>query len=207
VIDRIRAVGLAIGSLWLILVGGTFDVALLLMVATPAARLMSAAVAVIAVGLLAWSADAVARTLRISPQMSAVIPPRPQIRRYFIGTAVAEVVAIGGTTYLCLATGRMAWIGPLSILIVGLHFFPLAAAFRVPRYHVLGAAFCLASLGTIVAVPPAAHIGSALAWFAVPGMASAAWAVATGVAGLLELRRLAAHPYRFLAHIPTGATL
>ncbi len=201
-IDLIRAVGLAIGSLWLIVVGGVFGTVLLFVMATPIARLLSTVVATLAVGLLVWSAITMARTLRITQDMSAVIAPRPHIRRDFIAAAAAEVFAIGGTAAVCLATGRMAWIGPLSILVVGLHFFPLASAFGVPRYHVLGAAFCLVSLATIVAVPPEARIGSALAWFAVPGIATGAWAVGTAVAGLFELRRLAAPPYRFLANTP-----
>ena len=39
--------------------------------------------------------------------------------------------------------GHKEWIIPSIIFIVGVHFFPLAVAFRVPKHHVTGAALTL----------------------------------------------------------------
>jgi hypothetical protein len=43
-------------------------------------------------------------------------------------------------------TGHKEWIIPAIILIVGIHFFPLAVAFKVPRHYATGAAMTLLAI-------------------------------------------------------------
>ena len=44
------------------------------------------------------------------------------------------------------ATGHARWIVPSTILIVGLHFMPLARLFRSPRHYVIGAGLTVVAL-------------------------------------------------------------
>ena len=43
-------------------------------------------------------------------------------------------------------TGHKEWTIPAIILIVGIHFFPLAVAFKVPRHYATGAAMTLLAI-------------------------------------------------------------
>lgn len=54
-------------------------------------------------------------------------------------TIFAAIVALN-------AAGRPEWITPAVILIVGLHFFPLARLFRAPRHYAIGTALVVVAL-------------------------------------------------------------
>ena len=56
--------------------------------------------------------------------------------------AIQWVLIFLVATILWIA-GRWEWIIPSVILIVGVHFFPLAVAFRVRRHYVTGGALIL----------------------------------------------------------------
>jgi hypothetical protein len=79
---------------------------------------------------------------------------------------------------------------PLILIVVGIHFMPLAKLFGVPRYTTLGFLFCLVSVLTLLLVPAHAHIGTVFTRFVYSslGCAASAWLISVG--NLLELRRL-----------------
>jgi hypothetical protein len=86
--------------------------------------------------------------------------------------------------------GHLSWIVPLDLIIVGIHFIPLAKLFGVPRYTTLGLLFCIVSILTLLLVPAHAHIGTVFTRvvYSALGCAASAWLISIG--NLLELRRL-----------------
>ena len=100
--------------------------------------------------------------------------------RRFVPVVVAEVTAIMVVNGICAATQHLELLVPLDLLIVGLHFLPLAWIFGVPRYYWTGGLFCLATALTLVLVPVHTLVGSAAAWFVIPtfGCSAVAWATA-----------------------------
>ena len=67
------------------------------------------------------------------------------------GRIFSAVNAIQWTLVFVVATvlaraGHKEWIIPAIILIVGIHFFPLAVAFKVPRHYATGAAMTLLAI-------------------------------------------------------------
>jgi hypothetical protein len=55
--------------------------------------------------------------------------------------------------------GHQEWILPSIIFIVGIHFFPLAVAFKVSRHYVTGAAMMLLAVIYPLIVGPASPVG------------------------------------------------
>jgi hypothetical protein len=74
--------------------------------------------------------------------------------------------------------GQKEWIIPSIILIVGIHFFPLALAFRVPRHHATGAAMTLLAVfyPFMTSAGPASPVGCLGAGFILWASAVAALA-------------------------------
>lgn len=127
-----------------------------------------------------------------SPRRSGGAPADvARIRRRFRLVGLVEGLGIGLIVFVCARLGRPELIPASVALVVGLHFFPLATLFRVPLYHVTGAALCLVAVVTpIVAVPSGVQ---AVAWQVVPGLGAAVilWATSAvlAVGGLGSIRR------------------
>jgi hypothetical protein len=83
---------------------------------------------------------------------------------------------------------RYYWMTPANILIIGVHFLPLAWIFRVPRYYGLGIAFCVVDVVTLLIVPESAHVGRAQAWFFWTSLGCGPAAILCSVANTLEAR-------------------
>ena len=103
-----------------------------------------------------------------------------------------ELAAIAVVTVTCIATRHFAFIVQLCLLIVGLHFFPLARLSGVPLYHLLGAVFSVLPVATLALVAPTARVGGISAWNALPSFGCAATAIAVGAVGLRQAWRAAA---------------
>ncbi|HEX5505916.1 MAG TPA: hypothetical protein VFW96_25080 [Thermomicrobiales bacterium] len=80
-------------------------------------------------------------------------------RRWFGLVTVVEFASIGAVVVVGRATRHAALIAPLVALIVGLHFLPLAALFRVRAYYATGAALCLLAALALLLVPAAGTLG------------------------------------------------
>lgn len=100
--------------------------------------------------------------------------------RRFIPVVIAEVVAIMVVNSICAVTQHLELLVPLDLLIVGIHFLPLAWIFGVPRYYATGGLFCLVIALTLGSIPVQLQIGAAAAWFVIPtfGCTLIAWATA-----------------------------
>lgn len=121
-----------------------------------------------------------------------------RIRLQFGIIVAAEVVGCAVASMASVAAHHWKFIVPLNLIVVGLQFLPLARLFAVPRYYVLGALFCLIPTATMLFVPAVGHMGQALSWLFIPGVACGLIALLIGWAGLNEVRRILsgsrAHP-------------
>ena len=167
-------------AIWLVAISAVFTTLSLTMIGTSVARLALASVVIASIAYLVMGVGVIHAILR-SP---GATPPRAAedriMLRRFIPVVVAEVIAIIVVNGICAVTQHLELITPLDLLIVGIHFLPLAWVFRVPRYYWMGALFCLAPVLTIVLVPVHAQVGAADAWFVVStfGCTAVAWATA-----------------------------
>ena len=86
-----------------------------------------------------------------------------------------EVLAIFVASRLLSLSAHTLLIPSVIALIVGLHFLPLAALFRVGVYYGTGAVMSLLALVCIVALVLGVHLGEAslVAWSSIVGMGSA----------------------------------
>ena len=175
-----RLIGLAGAALWLVAISTFFTIVSLVMIGTSVTRFVLAAVTIAAVVYLAIGVGVLRGVLR----SRGVTPPRSAegevMLRRFMWVVIGEVIAIMVVNAVCSITQHLELLAPLDLLIVGIHFLPLASIFRVPRYHWMGGLFCVVSVLTLVLVPEKAQFGAAAAWFVLPtfGCTLVAWATA-----------------------------
>lgn len=95
----------------------------------------------------------------------------------------SEALFIAAASSILGSTGQDAFIVPIIILIVGLHFLPLAPVFNVPLYYLTGALLILASLITLIAIPQSQTVHGVALWVVVPATCSALilWATAATI--------------------------
>jgi len=185
---RSYVLGLSIGTFWLIAASTGFSTSLLARVGTSNSRRALIAIGIAAVAYLAVSLRQIivaARTLPKEPRTEE----RRALSRRFVWIVILEVVGIVVINTACLYLGLLTWFVPVDLIIVGLHFVPLAKLFGVPRYTALGVAFCAIPILTLIVVPADALIGSAVARYLISslGCAAATWLTAAG--NVLEIRQ------------------
>src|SRR5918998_123970 len=94
------------------------------------------------------------------------LPPRESLRPYLVAVGAMAVAIPLGSVALRRLVDRPELTLPWVVLVVGLHFLPMAAAFGGPVFRTLGLGLALVAL-----------LGGALTLLAGP-----VWASATGVA-------------------------
>lgn len=110
--------------------------------------------------------------------------PRPGVRRLFGVVNLVQWIAIVGAALLLPNIGLGRWLLPVVILIVGLHFLPLAAGFRFPLLYFTAIGMLLVA----VIYPFASSRGPADPVGAL-GAGLVLWATAVGaLAGRREVR-------------------
>lgn len=186
-IDRQRAIGLSSGSLWLVAAGASFCVGSLVAIGAPQARLVAAAVLLLAIALVALSVGIIRKSRRL---------PKPERRGqkrtmgrwlWFYAFVAIEIAALAAVNIIIAVTKHFELFVPLDLIIVGLHFLPLARLFRVRRYYMLGVLFCLIPGLTLLLLPHGSHLGRGLAVDVVPALGCGLVAALTAVAGLWEV--------------------
>lgn len=174
-----RMIGLAGAALWLVAIGTAFTIVSLALIGTSAARFALAGVSIAVIIFLAIGIGVLRAVLR-SPNASALTAEGQVMARRFKWVVIGEVAAIMIVNGIASAMQYFQLIAPLDILIVGIHFFPLASLFRVPRYYWMGGLFCAVTVLTLVLVPAHAQVGAADAWLVWPtfGCSLVAWVTA-----------------------------
>ena len=187
--QRRRTLGLAGGSLWLIVVGGIFAPVSLLMIDTPMARAVLAVVVVLTALLITMDILVFRAALQLPGRLPRTAEERAIGRRFAV-VFWAEAFTIMIVSWICSSTNRSELITPLVLIIVGIHFMPLAWIFEVPRYYITGLGFCGIPALTLLLIPATAQIGHARAWFVVSSLGCSLVALLTGMAGVREARQL-----------------
>ncbi len=107
-------------------------------------------------------------------------PDRKRKNKWFRIVFATEIVAILVANVICRAVNRFDLFFPVMMLIVGIHFFPLAALFGVNKYYVAGALLSLLAIGTLLVVPEQLRLS---------GVQIAAWWVVLGLGGAIILQQ------------------
>ena len=160
-----RLLGIAGAALWLVAVSAGFTILSLVMIGTSAARFVLVGVVIAAMAYVVIGVGMIRTIRRIPAAITARTPKERVILRRFVYIVIGE---------------HLELLVPLDVLIVGIHFLPLASLFKVPRYYTMGGLFSLVSVLTLVFVPVSTQIGAAAAWFVIPtlGCTAAAWMTA-----------------------------
>jgi hypothetical protein len=129
--------GRAIGAMFFSVFGGVW-IGVWSVRALPGNMLALAAVAILSAAIL-WLALSRVRRYRAALAAEQDTPKRRRISRLFnIINAGQWVVIIVGVNVLA-NIGLAAWAVPFAILVIGLHFLPLARLFTNPPHYVTGA--------------------------------------------------------------------
>jgi hypothetical protein len=173
-----RMLGLAGAAIWMVAISTAFTVLAMAIIGASVPRFVLASVVFAGILFLAAGTGVIRAILR-SP---GIIPPRTtedrtMLRRFAV-VGAAEVIAIMVVNGVCTVTQQLELLVPLDLVIVGIHFLPLAWIFRVPRYYFLGASFAAVPALTMLLIPWHAKVGAANAWFVIPtfGCSAVAWA-------------------------------
>jgi hypothetical protein len=182
-----RTIGRAAASIWLGSVGAFFAILALALIGTGVAWFVIALIIVIVAALVLADVAVIRDVRRLVGPMSSNSSDAV-MRRRFTRIVVAEIVAFPIANTILSLLRRYELITPVDVLIVGVHFLPLAWLFGVPRYYGLGIGFCIAVVMTMVFVPSTAHIGRASAWFAWISVSCGVMAIVSAVGNTLEAR-------------------
>ena len=150
---------MTVGALWLIAISAGFAVFALVMVHTTAATVTLAARIVVVAALCVTGIGNIRAVLNLPGQLPPRTPDEQRIRRQFTWVVVAEFVAIVVVNVIVGPTDHVILIPSLDLIIVGIHFLPLARLFRVRRYYPLGVLFCVIPVLVLFAVPESLRLG------------------------------------------------
>lgn len=149
---------------------------------------------IIGIGLLIGGISLLVASRRLSNQVAETDIRRWKRTQIWFGiTFASEIVLIVVASVICNALNRFDLFFPIMAIIVGVHFFPLAALFEVKLYYLVGALLCLLAIITLFAVPESVSFGGQpiTAQWVVLGFGAAIilWGVGLGL-GMLGKRLL-----------------
>ena len=116
------------------------------------------------------------------------------MNRQFAWVVVLEVVGFMVVNPSLAAANRVILIPAASLMIVGLHFFPLARVFGVRRYYPMAVLFCAIPVLVLLAVPETRRIGQAQMWWVLPTLGCGVVGMVTAAGSLREVRRCLDNP-------------
>ncbi len=189
-VQRQRAIGLASGSLWLGAAGVGYAIWAMIAIHAEGTMWPLAALFALGVGVVAIGIGEIRGALRLPRPAQEDKDEGKRIRRRFLLVVALEVAAIVAANSVLMATHHYPLIVAIDLMIVGIHFFPLASLFRVPRYNLMGLLFCAIPVVTVLVLPIQAHMGNALSWFVAPTLGCAAVALVFAAAGFHEAKGL-----------------
>lgn len=184
--SRRRSIGLAAGSIWLIVISYVFIIWSLLVIGTPEAKKILFGSILLLFILTAIGIIIIRRALRLPKDTAERTHEEKKIGRRFVFIVGVEVLAFSIVNPILSITENYELMPSLNLIIVGIHFFPLALIFRVPRYIYTGLLFCIIPVITLVIFPKQFQIGQTTAWFVLPSLGCGIAAILTAFAGLGE---------------------
>jgi hypothetical protein len=140
---------------------------------------------VLVVAVTAPLAVQAVRLLRRSGRLPSDSSPEARARgrtarRRYLAVVAGEFIVIFLAANVLGSAGLAPLIPPVIALVVGLHFLPLAAVFRVRLYYLTGALISIPAAVAAVALLMGVTLGNPFGWPVVVGVATAAvlWATA-----------------------------
>ncbi|HEV2530075.1 MAG TPA: hypothetical protein VGT61_16640 [Thermomicrobiales bacterium] len=100
--------------------------------------------------------------------LTGIQPPPKGQNAYYLRVFITEILLIAVAAVLCNLLDRPEWVTSLVVIVVGLHFIPLAALYRQPRWNILAAV--MTAIGVISLVLVIADVLSGNAWLTVPAV-------------------------------------
>ncbi len=184
----------AIGSLWMAIAGTVAALGVVAMIGTSVSGALVPLVIVIVVSfaLAPFLLSTLHTALRLprdsSPEFTAA---RKKLVRRFGAVVGIECLSFLLANIVLLRLNRYEYLVPTILLIVGIHFVPVAVLFRMWPYSLTGLLFSLAAIVTVLASPSTRYIGRASGWIVLPTAACAcvAWLTA-GCILIIQRRRL-----------------
>jgi hypothetical protein len=183
-IERKRCIGLSIGALWLVVVSAAFVIWSLIAIGTSWALQTLFVLVVIIVALLVISIIVIRRAVHLPKDQQK--SEKKNLRNRFIFIVILEVIACAIVNITATILKQPEIIPSLVLIVVGLHFLPLAHIFKVPRYYITGLIFCAAPIATLTWIPKEYVIGQVIAWYVIPSFGCGFAAILTAAAGLRE---------------------
>jgi hypothetical protein len=181
-----RIIGLLGGSLWLIVISLVFIIWSFVAIATPMARLMFIVSILFTFVFITIGIILIRITLNLHTKIEPLSNEEKKIWRKFAWVFGAEIVAFSVINPILATTRNYELMPSFNLLIVGIHFFPLAKIFHVPRYNITGISFCIIPIITLLVIPKQFEIGLTLAWYVVPSLGCGLVAFFTAAASLYE---------------------
>jgi hypothetical protein len=183
-LSRRRCIGLAGGALWLIAISFVFLTWSLLAIGTPAARWILIGSFVLVAACIVASIILIRAALKLPISTVPKTPEEKNIGRQFAWVFGAEMLAFAVVNSVLVAMGKYELLPSCDLVIVGVHFFPLAKIFRVPRYNITALLFCVIPAVTLLTIPKQFEIGQTIAWYVIPSFGCGLVAIVTATAGL-----------------------
>jgi hypothetical protein len=183
---RRRSIGLTAGAIWLIAISMVFVVWSLIAIGTQTALLILIVSILLSVVFIAAGIRAIRGALKLPAGEAVQSPEEKKIWRRFIWVFGAEILAFSILNPIVGSAGKYELMPSLNLIIVGIHFFPLARIFRVPRYNVAGILFCSIPAVTLLAIPKQFEIGHTFAWYVVPSLGCGLTSIIIAAASLRE---------------------
>jgi hypothetical protein len=183
----------AIGSLWITTAGSIAALGAVVMLSTSVLEAIVLFGIVVGVCAVLYPLDistlrAACRLLReTSPE---IVAARKKLIRRF-GLVVGIEMLFFLIANLVLAQfNHYEYLVPIIMLIVGVHFFPVAALFKMWPYYLSGLLFSLAAIITLISAPYTMHIGRLSSWVVLPTVICAlvAWLTAACVLAIQRKR-------------------
>jgi len=183
-----------IGSLWMAIAGTVAALGVGAMLSTRVSGALVPLVIVIVVSLALY--PLLLSTLRTALRLPRESSPETTAARKKLVRRFGAVVGIECLCFLLanvvlLRLDRYAYLVPTILLIVGIHFIPVAALYKMWPYYLTGLLFSLAAIVTVLAFPYTRYIGRASSWIVLPTAACAcvAWLTAACIL-IIQRRRL-----------------
>ena len=134
------------------------------------------------------------RRRRLSQGEMPTSKERQRRNKWFLIVFGTEILTIVIARMICWSINRLDLFVPVTMLIVGIHFFPLASLFRVRRYRLSGVLLCLLAISTVLVVPEQLRLVEILidSRFVMLGIGGALIIWGIGLAQWLQGRKLLA---------------
>jgi len=181
-----RNIGLANNALWLIAISAVFMIWSLAAMGTQWASIILVITVIVIAALIVISILVIRSALRSPIDINKKPSEKKKIILRFVFVVAIEVIAFSVVNPVVGAAGHYELLPSLNLIIVGIHFLPLAWIFRVQRYYITGLLFCVIPLITLFLIPKEFEVGHVLAWYVIPSLGCGLVAILTAAAGLRE---------------------